>query len=108
VGESRGVALLAASVAPRGPLLVRFNIGRTDRPVHLPRFHVLPPCCSRAGRRRARLHVPATRPSAVGALAVLGFVALAIAATGPRAQHSPAMERGAEPLRSLPPPPSPS
>src|SRR5439155_462431 len=80
VGESRWAwALLAATIALAGPLLVsRFNIDPHGIGLYIcRRFHVLPtlllavPVASALDVACARLR----RPSAAGALAVVGFVA---------------------------------
>jgi hypothetical protein len=101
--------MLAASIALAGPLLVlRFNIDPHGIGLYIcRRFHILStllltvPVAAAFDVACARL----TRPVAAGAVALLGFVLLAIAGLpGLARTHSPAMERGVQNLLgSLPP-----
>ncbi len=108
-GESRWAwALLAASIVLSGPLLAsRFNVDPHGIGLYVcERFHILPalllavPVAAAIDLACTRL----THPRLVTALAVLGFVALSIAALPRLARvHSPAMELGVQNmLRSLP------
>lgn len=110
IGESRWAwAMLAASIALAGPLLVaRFNIDPHGIGLYIcRRFHILAtllltvPVAAAFDVACARL----TRPVAAGAAALLGFALLAIAGLpGLARMHSPAMERGVQNLLgSLPP-----
>jgi hypothetical protein len=109
VGESRWAwAMLAASFGLAGPLLVtRFNIDPHGLGRYIcERFHLLPalllavPIAALVDLAGERL----PRPGPAAALAVAGFVALALAGWGRLARiHSPAMELGVQNLlRSLP------